>query len=171
MKQQIPLRRFEYCIADAGATAKDRQGSDSHSIDTDDTHFRLVSVDIDFEKRNLSLEGISLMPDGSQRLRRTRSGADDERIMVNATICPGSGVYLSDNSDDGFVLSLKGFLEDSKTINSCSGSLMLYFVPEKNGGDGGEWCLAVSLCDDNDDRRAIRLHLEMWAPVEHAELN
>ena len=139
MKQQIPIRRFEYFNADSA---------------TPDLHFRLMTVDIDFEKRTLSLEGVS-----------------GEFIKVFATICPGPGFRLSETGDDGLFLSLDGVLEDSKTVSSCNGLLMLHSRPEKQGWNGGEWCLVIYLCDDYNERREIRLNLPMWPVSENAVLN
>ena len=71
-----------------------------------------MRVDIDFEQRTLSLEGISRIANTPRRLRRTGSGSDGEVIKVFATLRPGTG-GLADTGDDGLVLSLDGVLEDA----------------------------------------------------------
>jgi hypothetical protein len=83
MKHHIPLMRFEYSTAEQGATAQNR-----------------VTIEIDFEKRNLALKG--------------------EGIKISTTIHSGYSVDLSDKTNDGLVFSLDGVLEDGKTINTCS---------------------------------------------------
>ncbi|HTE07792.1 MAG TPA: hypothetical protein VK628_03450, partial [Flavitalea sp.] len=100
MKQEVPLKRFEYCI-------------------TDRTLYRFRNVDVDFEKKSLRLVG--------------------EGLKVNATIYSGSGVNLSDESNDGLVFSLEGILEDGKTINICSGLLVLHNAMAMNGQSGKAW--------------------------------
>jgi hypothetical protein len=184
MKQQIPIRRFEYFNAEhviaggamtapgSGTSAAPASGAPANpSSVTPDLNFRLMTMDIDFEKRTLSLEGISKPGTGRRKQRRARSGPDGEFIKVFATICPGPGFHLSETADDGLFLSLDGVLEDSKTISSCNGLLMLHCRAEKQGWNGGEWCLVIYLCDDYNERREIRLNLPMWPVSENAVLN
>ncbi len=148
MKQQIPLRRFEYCIAGPDATATGRKIWDKHSIEM---HIRLTTIDIDFEKKNLCLEG--------------------EGIKVNTTIYPGFGIDLSDKASDGLVFSLDGTLDDGKTISSCSGLLVLHSAMEKKDRNGSDWHLALYLYDNYNDEREIKLNLTMWPFAKNAELN
>lgn len=168
MKQQIPIRRFEYCTPEGGITTGARAVPDSRSFNID---FRLMTMDIDFERRTLSIEGISRTGNGERKNRRAQSGADGEFIKVSATICPGAGFPLSGTDEDGLVLSLDGVLEDSKTISSCNGLLTLHCAAEKQGWNGGEWRLAVYVSDDYNDQREINLNLTMWPLSENAGLN
>jgi hypothetical protein len=168
MKQQIPIRRFEYCTPEGGMTTGARAVPDSRPFDID---FRLVTMDIDFERRTLSLEGISKPGNGRRKKRRGQSGPDGEFIKVFATICPGPGSSLSGTDDDGLVLSLDGVLEDSKMISSCNGLLMLHCSAEKEGWNGGQWCLSVYVYDDYNEQREISLNLTMWPVSENAGLN
>jgi hypothetical protein len=133
MKQEIPLKRFEYCIADPGAIGIGG------------------NVDVDFEKSTLRLAG--------------------ERLKVKATIYPGFGVDLSDETNDGLVFSLDGILEDGKTINSCSGLLVLHSATDRKGRSGSEWRLSVYLYDNNNDEREIILNLTMGPVSGNAGLN
>jgi hypothetical protein len=206
MKQQIPIRRFEYFNAEHviaggsttfGATTPfgpapfgpAAGGSAASGSATPALNFQLMTMDIDFEKRTLSLEGISKPGHGRQGSRQTvrgqgrdqrsgqrksqhaQSGPDGEFVKVFATICPGPGFQLSETGDDGLFLSLDGVLEDSKTISSCNGLLMLHCRAEKQGWNGGEWSLVIYLCDDYNERREIRLNLPMWPVSENAVLN
>jgi hypothetical protein len=216
MKQQIPIRRFEYFNAEhviaGGAMAAPGSGTPAAPASgtsrapatgtpanpdsaTPDLDFRLMTMDIDFEKRTLSLEGISKPGTGHQGSRQTgrgqgrgqrksrqagsghrksrhaQSGPDGEFIKVFATICPGPGFQLSETADDGLFLSLDGVLEDSKTISSCNGLLMLHCRAEKQGWNGVEWYLVIYLCDDYNEWREIRLNLPMWPVSENAVLN
>jgi hypothetical protein len=134
MNIHIPLKRFEYCTAEQGATAKNR-----------------VSVDIDFEKRNLAIEG--------------------EGIKIKTAIYPGVGVDLSDNIDDELVFSLQGVLEDGKTINSCSGLLVLQCDMEGQARSVRDWRVSVYLYDDYDGDREIKLNLTMWLLPGNPQLN
>lgn len=168
MKQQIPIKRFEYCTAERGTASGTRVVPDSRPVDTD---FRLMTIDIDFEGRTLCLEGISKTESGQRRPRWARSGSNGEFIKVFATICPGPGSPLSGTTDDGLVLSLDGILEEGKKVSSCNGLLMLHCSAEKRGWLGGEWCLAVYLYDDYHNRREICLNLSMWPLSENAGLN
>ncbi|HEX9514188.1 MAG TPA: hypothetical protein VF939_27035 [Puia sp.] len=133
MKDSIPLKRFEYCISDTAATVQ------------------FANVDIDFEKKNLSLTGGSL--------------------KVKATIYPGCAVDLSDSSEDELVFSLEGIMEDGKSINSCSGLLVLDSMMSRYELGGKEWHATVYLYDDYNDEREIKLKLPMCSLSENAELN
>jgi hypothetical protein len=134
MKHTIPLKRLEYRIPD-NATA----------------HFHLANVNIDFEKKDLSIEGDS--------------------IKVKATIYPGFAVDLSGSSDDEFIFSLEGIIQDSKSINTCSGLLVLDSMTNSHAIGGKEWYATVYLYDDYDDEREIKLRLPMWSLAGNAELN
>lgn len=132
MKQEVPLKRFEYCIADRAL-------------------YRLRNVDVDFEKKCLRLVG--------------------EGLKVNATIYTGWGVDLSDDTNDGLVFSLEGILEDGKSINTCSGLLVLHNAIDKKGQRGRAWLLSVYLYDDHNDEREIRFNLAMEPMSENAAFN
>jgi len=132
MKQEVPLKRFEYCI-------------------TDRALYRLRNVDVDFEKKCLRLVG--------------------EGLKVHTTIYPGFGVDLSDETNDGLVFSLEGILEDGKTINTCSGLLILHNAIYRKGRHGRAWHLSVYLYDDNNDEREIRFNLAMEPMSENAAFN
>jgi hypothetical protein len=148
MKHHIPLKRFEYFIAEPRANNTARAIRDKHSVEM---HFRFMNVDVDFEKRSLSFEG--------------------EGIKVKTTIYPGGGVNLSDSANDELVFSLDGILEDGKTINSCSGLLVLHSAAEREGRRDKEWCLTIYLYDDYNDEREIKFNLTMWSVPENPELN
>ena len=132
MKQEIPVKRFEYSI-------------------TDRAIYHLRNVDVDFEKKRLHLAG--------------------EGLKVSATIYSGSGVNLSDDIGGGLVFSLEGILEDGKTINTCSGLLVLHNTIAGKGGNGRTWHLSVYLYDDHNDEREIRFNLAMHPMSENAALN
>ncbi|HMI63984.1 MAG TPA: hypothetical protein VK518_23870 [Puia sp.] len=118
---------------------------------TDPALYRFRNVDVDFEKKCLRLVG--------------------EGLKVNATIYSGSGVELSDELSDGLVFSLEGILEDGKTINTCSGLLVLHHAIVRKGQSGKAWHLSVYLYDDHDDEREIRFNLAMQPMSENAPLN
>jgi hypothetical protein len=132
MKQEVPLKRFEYCMADRAL-------------------YRLRNVDVDFEKKCLRLVG--------------------EGLKVNATIYTGCGVDLSDDTNDGLVFSLEGILEDGKSINTCSGLLVLHNAIDRKGQQGRAWLLSVYLYDDHNDEREIKFNLAMEPMSENAAFN
>ncbi|MES1159811.1 MAG: hypothetical protein ABUM51_03575 [Bacteroidota bacterium] len=146
MKNVIPLLRYEYSIPDAAAMAGDTPSGQTHEMLS-----QLANVDIDFEKKSLSLTG--------------------KKIKVKATIYPGVAADLTDLSKDGLVFSLEGIMEYHKCINSCSGLLVLDNMPSRNTPDGREWQATVYLYDDYDDEREIRFRMPMYSHRENAELN
>jgi len=146
MKNVIPLKRFEYSIPDAAAMATGALEENALEM-----HFQFANVDIDFEKQTLSLTG--------------------KRLKVKATIYPGFSVDLTDFSEDGLVFSLEGIIEDDKSINSCSGLLILDNMTSRNTPGGREWHATVYLYDNYDDEREIKLRLPMYSHGANAELN
>ncbi|HEY4108135.1 hypothetical protein [Puia sp.] len=155
MKQTIPVKRLEYFIPETAAP-----------------NSNMTNVNIDFEKGNLSLEGDSqLMVTDTGRSRLARSTFSKGRIKVNAQIFPGVKVHLSDISNGELVFSLEGKLEDGKSINSCSGLLVLNNKADSKEQGIEKWHLAVYLYDDFNERREIKLILTMHYVKENAELN
>jgi|HubBroStandDraft_2_1064218.scaffolds.fasta_scaffold1265210_1 hypothetical protein len=134
MKRHIPLKRFEYCTAEQGVTAKDR-----------------VTIEIDFEKGNLAIQG--------------------EGIKVKTSIYPGVSVDLSEKTNDELIFSLQGILEDGKIINTCSGLLVVYRTTQVRVRGVRDWRVAVYLYDDYDNEREIKLNLTMWHLAGDPKLN
>lgn len=139
MKHSLPLKRFEYCFPEPGATTPP------------ELHFRLANVEIDFEKRNLSLER--------------------DKIKVRATLYSGLSMDLSGAEADELIFSLNGIMEDGNSISSCSGLLVLDNLNNRNEPGGREWHASVYLYDDCDDEREIMLKLTMYCLSGNAELN
>jgi hypothetical protein len=148
MQQHIPLKRFKYCISDPDAAATGKNIHDQHSIEM---CTRLTTIDIDFEKGSLSFEG--------------------EGIKVKAAVYPGFDVDLSDRRNDLVVFSLKGILEDGKTINSCSGLLVLQRMAAGKCPESTEWRITAFVNDDYNDEREIKFDLTMLSISGNAELN
>lgn len=134
MKHHIPLKRFEYCTAEQGVSAKNR-----------------VNIEIDFEKGDMCIEG--------------------EGIKVKTSLYPGTSVDLSDKANDGLSFSLQGILEDGKTINSCSGLLVLYCDLKGMLQSVKDWRAAIYLYDDYDGDREIKLNLTMCILGANPEMN
>lgn len=167
MKHPLPLRRFEYC--EPSPVVNDMAINNLHSFDT---HFPRVNVEVDFEKRNLSLEADAcLIVEDSQNPDPACSAAANDRIKIRATIYKSFSVNLSNFTDDELVFSLEGILEDGKSITSCSGLLILNGAPDENEQGGKKWYLAVYLYDDYDDEREIKLKLAMHSFTGNAGLN
>lgn len=167
MKNPLPLRRFEYCVPNPDANGMII--SDMHSFAT---NFPLVNVDIDFEKRNLSLEADAclIMMDSQDQKPVCPAGSHD-RIKVRATIYKSFSINLSNFAEDELVFSLEGILEDGKSITSCSGVLVLNGAADRKEQGATKWYLAVYLYDDYDDEREIKLKLAMHSFAGNAELN
>lgn len=153
MNHLLPVRRLEYSIPETAAA-----------------NSNMTNVNIDFEKGNLSLEGDSqLMVTETRRSWSGRSPFRKGRIKINATILPGFNAHLSDKANDEFVFSLEGILEDGKSINTCSGLLVLINMADSHGAE--KWRLAVYLYDEFNGNREIKLMLTMHYVTENAELN
>ncbi|HMI59987.1 MAG TPA: hypothetical protein VK518_03740, partial [Puia sp.] len=135
-------------------------------------YFQSANVDIDFEKKSLSLEGDSLLILGNSLMSKpVHPSARKKRVKVKATIYPGFAIDLSDTAEDDMVFSLKGIIEDGVTINACSGLLVLHSMTNRNAPGGREWHATVYMHDDHDDEREIKLKLPMCSPGKNAELN
>jgi hypothetical protein len=115
------------------------------------TAYNKVNFEIDFEKGNLAIEG--------------------EGIKVKTTIYSGFCSNLSDKTDDELVFSLQGIMEDGKTINSCSGLLVLYSATKRRARAGTDWRVVIYLYDDYDGDREIKLNLTMSLLAGNPELN
>jgi hypothetical protein len=153
--KQLPLKRFEYCIAGPSAAADG-----------------MKKVSIDFEKKKLSVTGdLRLVPDKPRRLWRKPSPASRERIVVSATIYPGFTVGLTGYSADELIFSLEGTMRDSKHVSSCSGLLVLENMASGYEWEGREWHATLYLYDDSSDGNEIKLRLTMYRPLANPERN
>jgi len=164
MKHPILLKRFKYSIPDSNVDVK---GMDRRNSRSSRMHLPLMRVDIDFEKRNLSLDGNDLLKMISARKPElVRSEYDKERILVKATIYPGFSIDLADFANDEVAFSLEGIIDDGKSINSCSGLLVLGSTIGRNRREDREWYLKVYLYDDYNDERVIKIKLSMYSISE-----
>lgn len=136
MKQNLPLKRFEYCIPAHDTTPDGMKIQDSPVFGLD---FQQTALSIDFENRKLLLFG-----DG---------------INIRATIYPGFNGALAGLSTDELVFSLEGLMEHGKIINSFSGLLVLDNMPDGHGTEVREWHAILYLYDDHIDGREIKLRL------------
>jgi len=154
MKHSIPFKHFDYAVPFPDTHANRTGSGDGSSFDT---HLPSLRVSIDFEKRELTLEGKGLF--------------DNEKIRVKATIYPGFGVNLSEFTKDEFVFSMDGSLDDGKKIDKCSGLLVFSKPIDREGTEAGEYHLNIYLYDDFDDEREIKLRLTMYAFSKNALFN
>jgi len=168
MKHSIPLKRFDYAVPFPD-TYDDRMGSGGG--DPFETHLAPLKVSIDFERRDLYLEGTDLFEKGPvQKPRPIASVPDNEGIIVKATFSSGVRINLSGSTQDEIVFSMDGILDDGKTINSCSGLLVIAKTINRDGSETGEYRLSVYLYDDSADRE-IKLRLTMYPLLPNASLN
>jgi hypothetical protein len=155
------LKRFEYSIPGSNENVKDKGTPGRQWMEM---NLPLVKVNIDFERRDFSLEGSSLVTMTSVRnSQRMKSTFDSGRIKVKASFYSCFNVDLSDLANNGLVFPLKGIIQDSKNISSCSGLLALDRSTGKNWLNGKEWCLTIYLQDDFNVERAIELRLTMYS--------
>jgi hypothetical protein len=137
-----------------------------------ETHLTPLKVSIDFEKKNLYLEGKGLFEKGSvQKPQPIVSIPDSERIRVKGVISSGFTINLSEFTKDELVFSMDGSLDDGKTINSCSGLLVFGKTINRDGSEPGEYHLTVYLYDDFNQEREIKLRLTMYPLLPNAALN
>lgn len=167
MKNNIPLKRFEYTAPSPDTYAK-RMGS---AGDPFDTHLPLLQVSLDFEKRELHLEGKDLFEKDPIQKPQSILLPDNERIRVKAGISSGFSIRLSELAKDELVFSIEGSLDDGKSIDSCSGLLVFSQAISIDGSETGQYHLTLYLYDDFDDEREIKLRLIMYAFSETAFFN
>ena len=169
MKHAIPFKHFDYAIPFPDAHAN-RMGSGNGS--SFDTHLPPLKISIDFEKRELTLEGKDLFArDSNKKPQPIVSNPDNERIRVKATIYSGFSMKLSEFTKDELVFSMDGSLDDGKKIDKCSGLLVFSKPINRNGSEAGEYHLTIYLYDDFDDEREIKLRLTMYAFSKNALFN
>jgi hypothetical protein len=169
MKHSIPLKRFDYAVPfpDMYDDPMGNGGGDPF-----EKHLAPLKVSIDFEKRDLYLEGTHLFGKESvQKLQPIASIPGNERVVVKATFSSGFRLSLSEFTKDELVFSMDGILDDGKTINSCSGLLVIAKMVNRDGSETGEYHLNVYIYDDSDDEREIKLRLTMYPLLPNASLN
>src|SRR5882757_1865523 len=98
MKHSIPLKRFDYAVPFSDTYANRLGSGDGDSFET---HLTPLKVSIDFEERNLYLEGKGLFEkDSVQKQQPNQSRSDNVRIRVKTTISSGFSINLSDFTKD-----------------------------------------------------------------------
>jgi hypothetical protein len=169
MKHSIPLKRFDYAVPFSD-TYDDRMGSGYG--DPFEMHLAPLKVSIDFEKRDLYLEGTDLFEkDPVQMPQPGASIPDNKGIIVKATFSSGFRIGLSEFTKDELVFPMDGIFDDGKTISSCSGLLVIAKTIKRDGSETGEYHLSVYLYDDSDNDREIKLRLTMYPLLPNASLN
>jgi hypothetical protein len=169
MKHSIPFKHFDYAIPFADTHANRMGSGDGSSFDT---HLPPLKVSIDFEKRELILEGKDFFErDSIQKPQPVVSNPDNARIRVKATIYSGFTMKLSEFTKDELVFSMDGILDDGKKIGNCSGLLVFSKPINRNGSEAGEYHLTIYLYDDSDDKGEIKLRLTMYAFSKNALFN
>ncbi len=158
MKQDNLLKSFDYSIPC-------RQGDNGSPCDP-------VQVNIDFEKRSITLDGLGQFTPGPGRRREwIKTKASKKKVSVRAAICPGPGLDLSESLDNDFAFSLEGVIDDGKSINSCAGLLLVNGTAYTNGAGYREWQLAVYLYDERNTERQVNLKLTLYSGFQHADQN
>jgi hypothetical protein len=169
MKHPNLLKRFEYSVPGSDTATSVTDSRDIHPIEMNSP---LLKVNIDFEKRSLSVEGNGQTLIGSAgKPKRIRSASDKERVIVKASIYPGLTVDLSAFTGNELVFSLEGILDNGESIHSCSGLLVLDSATERQLSGGREWHLTLYIYDDYNDEQEIKLKLMMCSLSENAQLN
>lgn len=158
MKQDNLLKSFDYSIPC-------KQGDNDGLSD-------LVQVNIDFERRNITLDGLrQFITSPGRRREWIKTKASKKKVSVRASICPGPGLDLSESMDNDFAFSLEGVIDDGKSLHSCAGLLLVNGTARTNGAGYREWQLAVYLYDEHNTERQIDLKLTMYSVFINADLN
>jgi hypothetical protein len=168
MKQTVDLKSFEYSIP---ASGKELYNGTSLCPEYLEMHLPLMKLNIDFEKEYLFLEsnGIQIKT-LSSITELARFDFERERIKVNANICCGSYINLSDSSNGGgLVYLLEGIIDDGESKNACFGLLVIERRLSSHESVGNEWDLRISLYEN--DEKEIKLEVMMCSLTQNAELN
>jgi hypothetical protein len=169
MKQPVYLKSFEYSIP---ASEKDFSHRGILYRNYIKMHLPLVKINIDFENKYLVLETNGFpATSSSKKTERTRFAFEKERIKVNAHIYCGLDINLSGSSGDELVFLLEGIVDDGESRNPCSGLIVIGNRTDMHESGGKEWDLIISLYDNNNDDREIKLDLMMYSLSQNAELN
>jgi hypothetical protein len=169
MKQPVYLKSFEYSIP---ASDKDFRHRGILYRDYVQMHLPLVKINIDFENKYLALETNGFpATTSSKKTERTRFAFEQERIKVNANIYCGLDINLSGSAGEELVFLLEGIVDDGDSKNPCSGLIVIGSRTNVHESGGKEWDLIISLYDNNNDDREIKLDLMMYSLSHNAELN
>jgi hypothetical protein len=169
MKQPVYLKSFEYSIP---ASEKDFPDGGYLFREYVEMHLPLVKVNIDFENKYLFLESNGMQGKSfSSKTELTRFAFEKERIKVNAHIYCGLDINLSGSTGDELVFLLEGVVDDGESRNPCSGLIVIGNRTNVHESGGKEWHLRISLYDNNNDNREIKLNLKMYSLLQNAELN
>jgi hypothetical protein len=69
------------------------------------------------------------------------------------------------------VFLLEGIVDDGESKNPCSGLIVIDGRTNIRESGGKEWDIRISLYDNNNDEREIKLDLMMYSVSQNAELN
>jgi hypothetical protein len=169
MKQAVYLKSFEYSIPASEQDFND--GSNLHG-DYLEMHLPLVILKIDFVNKCLFLESNGMQKKSfSSKTELSGFAFEKERIKVNAHIYCGLDINLSGSSNEEMVFFLEGIVDDSESKNPCSGLIVIDGRTNTHESRGKEWDLRISLYDNNNDDREIKLDLMMYSLSQNATLN
>ncbi|HEV3222035.1 MAG TPA: hypothetical protein VGZ90_04115 [Puia sp.] len=169
MKQPVYLKSFEYSIPASENYFNDR--SNLHG-DYLKMHSPLVKISIDFVNKCLFLESNGIQSKAlSSKTELSRFAFEKERIKVNAHIYCGLDISLSGSSNEEMVFLLEGIVDDGESKNPCSGLIVIDGRTNIRESGGKEWDIRISLYDNNNDEREIKLDLMMYSVSQNAELN
>jgi len=158
MKQDNLLKSFDYSIPC-------RQGDNGGPCEP-------VRVNIDFEKRSITLDGLGqFIPSSGRRREWIKTKASKKTVSVRVAICPGPGLDLSESLDNDFAFSLEGVIDDGKSTHACAGLLLVNGTACINGAGYREWQLAVYLYYEHNTEREINLKLTMYSAFKNADQN
>ena len=158
MKQDNLLKSFDYSIPCP-------QGDNGGTCDP-------VQVNIDFENRSITLDGLGqFVPSSGRRREWIKTKASKKTVSVRAAICPGPGLDLSESLDNDFAFSLEGVIDDGKSTHSCAGLLLVNGTAYTNGAGYREWQLALYLYDEHNTERQINLRLTLYSAFKNADQN
>ena len=169
MNTEILLRQYEYSIFPSALILATIGTNHVHNFSENRP---LADVKLDFEKQSFFLEcDWNFIIASNKHAEQSWFDCHNERIRVNASICPCQVIDLTDEKNDGLVFALDGTLTDEDSISVCSGLLVLDNVKRTNGAMTDEWSFTFYIYDAGNDDCEIRLKLPLYAVAAGGKFN
>jgi hypothetical protein len=152
------LRQFHYSVSSSALAVSDENFPDQQADQRP-----LLNVVIDFEKGDLSLDGVYafIMSFNQQdQLHRYRPKA--ERLKISASMHPACSLDLHDPLVNGTVCTLKGIISDEQCRSLCSGLLVIDTIGEKLGLYQEQWNIKLFLYDIQFDNCELQFKLPLF---------
>ncbi|HMC87816.1 MAG TPA: hypothetical protein VKI61_19970 [Chitinophagaceae bacterium] len=170
MKKQILLKQFTHTILPSAVIAAKELTTGSEHYPNDPL---ALTVDIDFEKGNVKLEGdwhfmMTCNRDAEPAWFNYHTG----KVCIEAGILPSSVINLADEKNDGVVFVLEGNIKDiSNNVNACFGLLVLNKIAGPDKMKSGLWHICFYLYDNSNEECEIAFKLPVYVSRSELVLN